>query len=99
NGLSPLLCAMTPADVNKPHLISSRRVTCLCDSALRISQRFLRAFSASRTRALDAFLERKIDIFSSCLDCQLETSPPCAGRFASDERPLLVCEPPLATVR
>src|SRR5215470_6823056 len=65
NGLSPCFSASAPVTVKIPHLYRSRRVICPSERALRISWRFLRAFSASLTRAGDAFLERKIDIWDS----------------------------------
>src|SRR5215471_19402088 len=65
NGLSPFFNASAPVTVKIPHLYRSRRVICPSERALRISRRFLRAFSASRTRAGDAFLERKIGMWAS----------------------------------
>src|SRR5436309_13135528 len=62
NGLSPFLSVSAPAAVNNPILIRSRRETCPRDHAFRISARFLRAFSASLTRALDAFPGRYIRV-------------------------------------
>src|SRR5437879_10805917 len=62
NGLRPFLKASTPPAVKNPILIRSRRETCPCDHAFRISARFLRAFSASLTRALDAFPRRYIRV-------------------------------------
>src|SRR5713226_8976712 len=59
-GLSPFFNTSVPAVVKSPILIRSRRETCPCDHAFRISARFLRAFSASFTRALDAFPGRYI---------------------------------------
>ena len=66
-GLSPLIGTIRPAPVNRPILINSRRETCPWECALMISQRFFRAFSASRSRALEAFDDKKkflSDIFS-----------------------------------
>src|SRR5215217_3809357 len=66
-GLSPLIGTSRPAPVNSPILIKSRRETCPWECALMISQRFFRAFSASRSRALDALGDKKkflSDIFS-----------------------------------
>src|ERR1043166_2823051 len=54
NGLNPFFNTIAPAAVNSPILNRSRRETCPCDPALRISARFLRAFSASLSRAFDA---------------------------------------------
>src|SRR5438270_1603355 len=62
NGLRPFFKMMAPAAVNSPILMSSRRETCPCDKAAMISWRFLRAFSASRSRAFDSFVERYIPI-------------------------------------
>src|SRR6266705_2840908 len=60
NGLSPFLKAIAPPAVKSPILIRSRRETCPCDHAFRISARFRRAFSASLTRAFDALPGRYI---------------------------------------
>src|SRR5439155_1226012 len=62
NGLRPFLKASAPPAVKTPILIRSRRETCPCDHAFRISARFLQAFSASLTRALDAFVGRYIRV-------------------------------------
>src|SRR2546425_2778703 len=62
NGLRPFLKASAPPAVKSPILIRSRRETCPCDHAFRISARFLRAFSASLTRALDALHGRYIRV-------------------------------------
>src|SRR2546426_4549015 len=64
NGLRPFLNATTPLAVKSPILIRSRRDTCPCDHAFRISARFRRAFSASLTRALDALPGRYISRLS-----------------------------------
>src|SRR6185369_3495661 len=67
NGLRPLIGISRPALVNNPILIRSRRETCPWECAWIISQRFLRACSASRKRAFDAFGDKKkflSDIFS-----------------------------------
>src|SRR5712671_1126681 len=58
NGLKPLVRTKVPAADMSPILIRSRRETCPWESAFTISARFLRAFSASRTRAFDAFRGR-----------------------------------------
>src|SRR5258708_7876854 len=58
HGLSPCFNASAPVTVKIPHLYRSRRVISPSERALRISWRFLRACSASRTRAGDALLER-----------------------------------------
>src|ERR1051325_6333859 len=47
NGLSPLFATSTPPILKMPHFRRSRREICPCDQALRISWRFLRAFSAA----------------------------------------------------
>jgi len=65
NGFKPCFQASTPAPVKSPHLSRSRRVICPSASALTISRRFLRAFSASLSRILDVFLERNIDMYIS----------------------------------
>ena len=57
NGLSPPIGATIPAEVKSPHFTRSRRDTCPCDSALLISARFLRAFSASLILPLSLFSE------------------------------------------
>src|SRR5215470_7788749 len=59
NGLRPLIGSIRPALVNNPILIRSRRETWPWVFALIISQRFLRAFSASRNRAFDALGDKK----------------------------------------
>src|SRR5262249_31130648 len=46
NGLNPLFATSTPPAVKMPHFSRSRREIWPCDQALRISRRFLRAFSA-----------------------------------------------------
>src|SRR5216683_7128147 len=56
--LSPLVMTKVPAADIRPMRIKSRRETCPSQNAFRISARFLRAFSASRTRAFDAFRGR-----------------------------------------
>src|SRR5262249_46165000 len=74
NGLRPCFATSTPPAVNKPHLSRSRRETCPCDQALRISQRFLRARSASSIRRLELFLDRKKDMQRLLFGClRLET--------------------------
>src|SRR6266446_6494211 len=65
NGLNPCFMASTPPAVKRPHFRRSRREICPWDQALRISRRFLRAFSASLSRFLDALLERKNDMDTS----------------------------------
>src|SRR3989442_14206257 len=64
NGLSPFCNTSVPAVVNSPILIRSRRETCPCDHAFRISARFLRAFTGSLTRALEALPGRYISRLS-----------------------------------
>src|SRR6185369_6613287 len=59
NGLRPLIGIIRPAPVNNPILIKSRRLTCPWECALMISQRFFRAFSASRNRAFEALGDKK----------------------------------------
>jgi hypothetical protein len=59
NGLRPLIGTSRPAEVNNPILIRSRRETCPWELAWIISQRFLRACSASRKRAFEAFGDKK----------------------------------------
>src|SRR6476469_1199259 len=59
NGLRPLIGIIRPAPVNNPILIKSRRLTCPWECALIISQRFFRAFSASRNRAFEALGDKK----------------------------------------
>src|SRR5258708_2477715 len=54
NGFSPPMGASSPADVNKPHFINSRRDTWPSERALAISARLRLAFSASRSRDLSA---------------------------------------------
>jgi hypothetical protein len=61
-GFNPCFQASIPPALNKPHLITSRREICPCDSAFKISRRFFRAFSASRNRIPDDFLDRNMDI-------------------------------------
>src|ERR1041385_4821497 len=66
-GLRPFIGISRPAPVKTPILIKSRRLTCPWECALIISQRFFRAFSASRNRAFEAFGDKKkflSDIFS-----------------------------------
>src|SRR6266852_65631 len=58
NTLSPLVMTRVPAAVMRPMRIRSRRETCPSQNAFTISARFLRAFSASRKRAFDAFRGR-----------------------------------------
>jgi hypothetical protein len=65
NGLRPFFIAIMPPAVNNPHLISSRRLTLPSAMAFRISRRLRCAFSASLSRAFDAFSDRNIDILSS----------------------------------
>src|SRR3954467_7098466 len=57
-GLKPLIGNRSPPAEITPHLIKSRRETCPQEYAWTISRRFFRAFSASLSRALDAFDER-----------------------------------------
>src|SRR5262245_50098130 len=71
NGLSPRFSTIAPAAVKSPSVMSSRRVKRPCDQASRISRRFRRAFSASFTRALDAFPGRYIPISPCRLDWAL----------------------------
>jgi hypothetical protein len=59
NGLSPLIGTNSPALVNKPILIRSRRETCPWEFAWIISHLFRRACSASRKRAFEAFGDKK----------------------------------------
>src|SRR3989454_4593463 len=68
NGLNPFCNTSAPDAVKSPILIRSRRETCPCDHAFRISARLRRAFSASLTRALDAFPGRYIHV-SPCRIC------------------------------
>jgi len=68
NGLRPFFMMMVPAAVNNPHLTRSRRDICPVDHAFRISWRFLRAFSASLSLALDAFGGRYIAALLSDLN-------------------------------
>src|SRR3989475_6240850 len=93
NGLRPFLNATTPLAVKSPILMRSRRDTCPCDHAFRISARFRRAFSASLTRALDAFPGRYIHV-SPCRICSgvqrieeatISSSTPRNGRSRSGE--------------
>src|SRR5256886_7807669 len=70
NGLSPFCNTSAPDAVKSPILIRSRRDTWPCDHAFRISARFRRAFSASLTRALDAFPGRYIHV-SPCRICSV----------------------------
>jgi hypothetical protein len=58
-GLRPLIGTSNPALVNNPILIKSRRLTWPWEWAWMISQRFLRAFSASRKRAFEALGDKK----------------------------------------
>src|SRR5215217_438550 len=70
NGLRPLIGSIRPADVNNPILIRSRRETCPWEFALIMSHRSLRACSASRRRAFEAFGDKKkllSDIYLSFL--------------------------------
>src|SRR5262249_23944019 len=76
NGLSPFLSAITPLAVKSPILIRSRREICPCDHAFRISARLRRAFSASRTRARDAFPGRYI---ASLPGHRFDAVPPVYG--------------------
>src|SRR5215813_14007177 len=72
NGLSPLFNTIVPAAVKSPSFISSRRERRPCDHSRRISKRFRRAFSASLTRALDAFNGRYIrSPLEGALRCRL----------------------------
>ncbi|PYR04844.1 MAG: hypothetical protein DMG00_22605 [Acidobacteria bacterium] len=57
-GLNPLIGSSSPPAVMTPHLIKSRREICPVEYAFTISRRLFRAFSASLSRALDAFGER-----------------------------------------
>src|SRR5215216_4639127 len=73
NGLRPLIGISRPVPVNSPILIRSRRETCPWECAWMISQRFLRAFSASRNRAFEAFGDKKkflSDILSPYCSCR-----------------------------
>src|SRR5262249_16907319 len=65
NGLRPFCTINVPAVGNSPILIRSRRETWPWGHALRISRRFLWAFSASLSRALEALRERYIRISPS----------------------------------
>src|SRR5207302_10637983 len=56
--LRPFVRTKVPAAVMRHIRTRSRRDTCPCESAFTISARFLRAFSASRTRAFAAFRGR-----------------------------------------
>src|SRR5438270_3439630 len=62
NTLKPLVSTNVPAADMSPILIRSRRETCPSASAFTISARFLRAFSASRTRAFEAFRGRYMGV-------------------------------------
>ena len=54
NGFRPPIGASKPAVVKRPSFKRSRRDTWPCERALTISNRFLRAFSASLNRVFDA---------------------------------------------
>src|SRR5262249_8850398 len=58
-GFRPWMGASRPPLVIRPHLTRSRRETLPCEYALTISALFFRAFSASRSRALEAFSDKK----------------------------------------
>src|SRR4029077_15438861 len=60
NGFKPPIGSIMPALVNKPHLTRSRRLIWPWDSALVISARFRRAFSASRIRLLSECSDNQI---------------------------------------
>src|SRR5262245_10371289 len=60
NGERPCFSTIVPAAVKSPSFMRSRRDRPPCDHACRISARLRRAFSASLTRALDAFTGRYI---------------------------------------
>src|SRR5262249_9377869 len=73
----------------RPHLTSSRLVICPWDQAWIISARFLRAFSASLSRALDALGDKKNDTMS----------PPCGvggGRWGAEAPASLIAQPPFS---
>ena len=59
NGLRPPIGSSRPVDVNNPILIRSRRETCPWEFDLIMSHRSLRACSASRKRAFEAFGDKK----------------------------------------
>ena len=82
NTLSPFVMTRVPAADMRPMRIRSRRETCPSQNALTISARFFRAFSASRSRALDAFRGR----YTTILLCLARARAP-AGLPRSPEHP------------
>src|SRR5262252_4541586 len=76
NGFRPRIGASTPAPVNSPHLMRSRRDTRPHDSSRTISTRFRRARSAAWTRALDAFPDRYIRLMALYSFHSLEQQSP-----------------------
>ena len=86
NGLRPLIGISRPADVNNPILIRSRRETCPWECAWMISHRFLRACSASRKRAFEAFGDKKKFLSGICFSfarCKIHGISQAVERWGS----------------
>src|SRR5678815_399348 len=104
NGLRPLIGSIRPADVNNPILIRSRRETCPWEFALIMSHRSLRACSASRKRAFEAFGDKKkflSDIVSrywyTNLQWVLAESGTVGAYVPATRNPIQIQEPPGVT--